>query len=329
VDESAEQYLHEVSVVVPVYRGELTLPALVAEIAELTQPRVSSAGHRFVVTEVLLVHDNGPDGSAGVIRELAAQYPFVRAVWLSRNFGQHAATLAGIASSASPWVATLDEDGQHVPADIGVLLDVAMRDRVPLVYGHHAGGAPHARWRNVASAAANRIGRWLAGSDLPAYSSFRLVLGAPARSVAAYCGQRTFLDAALTWAIGRSSIAEVSTRSEGRVGSGYSFGKLLSHFWTLVLSTGTRPLRLVSLFGTAVAMAGFGGAVYIVARKVGHGYDAPGWASVIVTLLLMGGLILIALGVLAEYVGSLLKTAQGRPLYVIVDDPADGPLSQA
>lgn len=327
VDRVDAPTLHEISVVVPVYRGETTLPALVAELAALTEPRQSPAGHHFVVREVLLVHDHGPDDSAGTIRALAATHPWVRPVWLSRNFGQHAATLAGIASTASAWVATMDEDGQHVPADLGLLLDVALRDRVPLVYGQHEGGAPHARWRNAASAVARRSARWLSGADVSNFSSFRLVLGSHARSVAAYCSQRIYLDAALAWAIGESSVARVSTRPEWRAGSGYRLRTLLSHFWTLVLSTGHRPLRIVSWIGTLAALAGFAGGIWVLVRKLRDDVAVAGWSSVIVVQLFVGGLVLLALGVLAEYVGTLLRIAQGRPLYVIVDDPAEGPLA--
>ena len=82
---------------------------------------------------MLLVHDCGPDDSARVMRELAP-HPFVRPVWLSRNFGQHAATLAGMASSGGDWIVTMDEDGQHDPAYIGAMLDVALAEQASVVY---------------------------------------------------------------------------------------------------------------------------------------------------------------------------------------------------
>ena len=108
--------LHRVSLVVPVYRGERTLPTIVAEVAPLTIEGRTPGGRRFVVCEVLLVHDCGPDGSDRAIERLAAEHPFVRPVWLSRNYGQHAATLAGMAGAIGDWVATIDEDGQQDPA---------------------------------------------------------------------------------------------------------------------------------------------------------------------------------------------------------------------
>ncbi len=302
---AGEPYVHELSVIVPVYRGETTLRPLLEELAPLLEPSRTPAGNVFRVIETLLVHDNGPDDSAAVIRELATTQPSVRPVWLSRNFGQHAATLAGIASSGGAWVVTMDEDGQHAPADIGLLLDTAIASKAQLVYGQHEGKAPHAWWRNVTSAIARRLGRWMAGSDLQSFSSFRLILGTHARAVAAYCGPRIYLDSALRWAIGSAETCVVSTRPRWRSESGYSLGRLLSHFWTLVLSSGTRPLRIVSFLGMACAATGFIGAIWIVFRQLSTDYIAPGWASMIVALLVMTGLILFALGVVAEYVGTL------------------------
>jgi polyisoprenyl-phosphate glycosyltransferase len=326
VQSTGEPYVHEVSIVVPVYRGATTLGPLVDEISPLVEPTRTPEGNWFRVIEVILVHDNGPDDSAAVIRELAGAHDKVRPVWLSKNFGQHAATLAGIASSGGAWVVTLDEDGQHAPADIGLMFDTALERKAQLVYGRHDERAPHAWWRNATSALARRLGRWMAGSDLQSFTSFRLILGTHARAVAAYCGPRIYLDSALRWAIGSVETCVVTTRPEWRSGSGYDLGRLLSHFWTLVLSSGTRPLRIVSLIGTACAASGFVGAIVIVIRQLRTDYDTPGWASMIVVLLVTNGLLLFALGVVAEYVGALLRTVQGRPLYVVVDDPNDGPL---
>jgi undecaprenyl-phosphate 4-deoxy-4-formamido-L-arabinose transferase len=329
VQEAGEPYVHEVSVVVPVYQGAATLGPLLDEMVPLLEATRTPAGNTFRVIEILLVHDNGPDDSASVIREIAKCQPAVRPVWLSRNFGQHAATLAGIASSGGAWVVTLDEDGQHAPADIGLLLDTAVAAKAQLVYGQHEGKAPHPWWRNATSAVARRLGRLMAGSDMQSFSSFRLILGTHARAVAAYCGPRIYLDSALRWAIGSEETCIVTTRPLWRSESGYSFGRLLSHFWTLVLSSGTRPLRIVSALGMVCAAAGFAGAIWIVFRQLTTDYIAPGWASMIVALLVMTGLILFALGVVAEYIGALLRTVQGRPLYVILDDPNDGPLGEA
>jgi hypothetical protein len=318
--------LHDIAVVIPVYRGAHSLDVLLGQLAEFFEESLSPAGHRFLVDEVILVWDHGPDESPAVMRELAMRFPQVRPLWLSRNFGQHAATLAGISSSGASWVITMDEDGQHDPTDIGLLLDCAVSNSVPLVYGHHRGGAPHARWRNLASKSAHRIGRWVAGNDSHRFSSYRLILGSYARSVAAYCGPRMYLDVALTWAVQRSETVEVSTPAEVRPGSGYGMRQLVGHFLTLVLSSGTRPLRMVASSGVAVALIGFAVALLFGLRRVLGDIEVPGWASVVVTVLVLGGIILVVLGVLAEYLGLAVSAAQGKPTYLLVDDQADGPL---
>ena len=123
-----------VSIVIPVYGGETTLPVLIDDIEPLTHELSTPEDKPFIVCELILVHDCGPDRSDRVIQELADKYPFVQPVWLSRNFGQHAATMAGMASATGDWVVTLDEDGQQDPADIGRLLDTAQNDSLQLVY---------------------------------------------------------------------------------------------------------------------------------------------------------------------------------------------------
>ena len=169
---------HRVSIVVPVYQGEHTLGELLEQILPWTEVTLTPGGRPMVVEEVLLVHDNGPDDSARVIRELSAKYPFVAGVWLSRNFGQHPATLAGMASSGGEWIVTLDEDGQHDPAAIGGLLDTALDEGATVVYAKPTNAAPHGALRNVASRGSKWfLARVLSVSDSPDYQSFRLVLG--------------------------------------------------------------------------------------------------------------------------------------------------------
>lgn len=324
---SAAPAEHRLSVVVPVYRGELTLPRVVEELDASTTPFTTPDGHRAVVSEILLVHDHGPDGSAGVIRELAAAHPRVRAVWLSRNFGQHAATLAGMASSGGDWVATMDEDGQHDPAYLPAMLDVAMRERASLVYARPTNAPPHGLVRNTASRGAKRLTNLFAGRvGAEHFHSYRLVLGETARGVAAYAGAGVFLDVALGWVSGPAVTCPVPMREEGGRTSGYSLRTLMSHFWRMVLTSGTRLLRVVSVLGVLFAVGGVGFAGYLVLNRLFGGDVLPGWTSVMVALLISTGALLFSLGVVAEYVGVAVHMAMGRPLYLIVSDPDQGPL---
>lgn len=318
---------HALSVVVPVYRGADTLDGLVAELEPLTTSFRTPAGRTARVAEVLLVHDCGPDDSDVVIRRLATAHDWVRPVWLSRNFGQHAATLAGMASSGGDWVATLDEDGQHDPAYLGAMLDRAMTDRADVVYAAPVNPAPHGAWRNLASRWAKRTLRWLTGNrDAGSFHSYRLVLGEVARSVAAYAGPGAYLDVALGWVARRITTCPVRLRSEGGRRSGYRLRTLLSHYWHSVLTGGTRLLRAVSLLGLLLAVTGFALAVVLVWMRLHDSIEPAGWTSLAVVALISSGAILLALGVIAEYVGVAVDMAMGRPLYLIVGDSQDGPL---
>ena len=320
---------HEISVVIPVYKGEESLNDLMREIEPLTKVQISRSGSRFVVNEVLLVFDNGPDNSARVIRALERAYSFVRPVWLSRNFGQHSATLAGMASSGSEWIVTMDEDGQHNPGDVGNLIDAALDTGAPLVYGRPINAAPHGFVRNAASRWAKIIvSRVSQGQNVTEFQSFRLILGEVGRSVAAYAGVGVYLDVALGWIVSSTTTADIVLRSDNRRDSGYTYRTLLSHFWRLVLTSGTRALRLVSLLGLLVASAGFVLGVYFIFENLINGNLPLGYTSTITVLLFSTGAILIALGVIAEYVGVSVNMAMGKPLYLIVSDPHDGPLGR-
>jgi glycosyltransferase involved in cell wall biosynthesis len=322
---------HRISIVVPVYQGERTLSALMDEIIPLTQVVHTPLGRPMVVEEVLLVFDHGPDNSAAVIRQLTAAHTFVRGVWLSRNFGQHPATLAGMASSGGEWIVTMDEDGQHDPAAIGGMLDTALDQQSTVVYAKPTNVAPHGMWRNAASKGSKwLIAKALAGDNTVDYQSFRLVLGEVGRSVAAYAGSEAYLDIALGWIAGDVTTSPVALREEVDRRSGYRLRTLLSHFWRMVLSSGTKGLRLVSFIGIAFAVLGLILVAYVLVSYFvfDSGAEVRGWASTMVILLFGFGATLFSLGVVAEYVGVNVKTAMGKPPYLIVTDPGNGPLGR-
>ena len=324
-DEAA--YVHRISIVVPVYQGERTLRALIDEIRPLTSGFTTAAGHAARVDEVVLAYDRGPDDSARVIRELAGELPWIKPVWLSRNFGQHAATLAGMASSGGEWIATIDEDGQHDPAQIRILLDRALADRADLVYADPVNRAPHGFVRNTASKTSKRaLESLLGGGRASHFNSFRLVLGEIGRSVAAYAGTGVYLDVALSWVASRVVTAPITLREEGDRPSGYSYRRLFAHFWRMVLTSGTRGLRLVTAIGVLFFVGGIVFALYLTVARFVSGDIPEGWTSQMVLTAVGTGVILVSLGIIAEYLGVAVSAALGKPAYLIVRDPASGPL---
>jgi len=314
--------LIRVSLVIPVYRGAKTLPTLIEEVEKFTNEQVSLNGNRFVICEVLLVHDCGPDRSDRVIEELVARYPFVRAVWLSRNYGQHAATLAGMASATGDWVATIDEDGQQNPGDIGGMLDTALSQSLQLVYAQPGNRPPHGWLRNTLSWSAKAfISKLLGNNKIGQFNSFRLVDGEIARTLAAYCGNGVYLDMGLYWITGRIGHRKVQLRMEMDRPSAYSYRKLFGHFWNLIFTTGTRPLRLITLMGFVSVLLAVAIAMYALIGKLHGDVPVQGWASLLIIVAFFSGCILTALGVIAEYLVVTMGIVMGKPLYVVTSKP--------
>ena len=322
----SDAYVHRISVVVPVYQGERTLTAVLDEIEPLTAGFSTPDGYRAVVHEVVLAFDHGPDRSAAVIRELAASRTYVKPVWLSRNFGQHAATLAGIASSGGDWIVTLDEDGQHDPRAMGSQLDTAMREEADVVYADPTNKPPHGYVRNAASRTSKRLLETVFGGGKAShFNSYRLILGEVGRSVAAYSGTGVYLDVALSW-VARIVTSPVELREEGDRRSGYSYRRLMAHFWRMILTSGTRGLRLVTAIGVLFAVGGIAFAIYLIVMRLAGGDIPEGWTSQMVLTALGTGAILVALGIIAEYLGVAVNMALGKPAYLIVRDPRNGPM---
>ena len=320
---------HRISIVIPVYAGEHTLPILLGEIEPLTSRQITPGGNYFVICEVLLAHDCGPDRSDKTLEALSAQYSFVHPVWLSRNYGQHAATMAGMASATGDWVVTIDEDGQQNPADIGRMLDSALDSSLQLVYAQPMNPPPHGWLRNILSRTAKEISARLLGNrTIGRFNSFRLIDGEIARTLAAYCGNGVYLDVGLFWITGRIGHCPVRLRNELGRPSGYSYFKLLGHFWNLILTTGTRPLRLITVMGICSMILAVAITAYALYGKYIGQVPVQGWASLLIVVSFFSGSILAALGVIAEYLAVTMGIVMGKPLYVVSTKPTRPALRQ-
>jgi polyisoprenyl-phosphate glycosyltransferase len=318
---------HRVSIVIPVYSGEATLPALVAEIAPLTRGGVTPAGHAWTVWEVLAVHDCGPDRSDLVLERLATESAFVRPIWLSRNYGQHAATLAGMENAKGDWVATLDEDGQQNPADIAAMLDQALSASLQIVYAQPSNTPPYSWLRNLLSKAAKVISMHLLGhGEVGRFNSFRLVDGDIARTLAGSCRSGVYLDVGLSWISARIGHCPVLTRNHLGRPSSYSYIKLIGHFWRLILTTGTRPLRLITVMGFGSMALALLLAVYALLAKVYGQVPVQGWTSLLIVVAFFSGSILASLGVIAEYLAVTMGIVMGKPLFVASSKPTRPPI---
>lgn len=296
-----------ISVVIPVYRGAESLPALLRSLRD-------SLGTNDD-WEVVCVDDASSDRSWDVLMQIMPEYPQLRCIQLMRNFGQHNATMCGFRHAAGEIVITMDEDLQHDPASIPALVDHLRRTNADLVYGVYD-SKKHESGRNVGSWLVNRFYR-LVFSMPVTVTSFRCIRRELVDAILRYDLNFTYIDGLLAWNTQRIEMVTVPhhPRADGK--SGYTFSKLVGLAMNVFTNFSLLPLQLVSLFGILAAVAGLVlGAGYLFAALISQ-IDVPGYASIIVAVLVLGGLQLLSLGIFGEYLGRLHLNVNRKPQYTI------------
>ena len=317
-----------VAVVVPVYAGERYLRELVSEVNAVRTGWQSDGGPASLAS-LVLVTDEPIDGSASLADELAAEHQWVHVVHLSRNYGQHPATIAGILRTVEDWVVTLDEDLQHPPARITDLLAHAVGTSRDLVYARPQSAVHQTRSRDVSSRLAKRLIGWAGGDRLILEAnSFRLVRGSVARAAAGASRYDTYLDVALFWFTRRVATVTMTMKDRRFIEScqsGYRLRSLVSHARRLLISNQIKILRLGAAVGGFMAAAsGALGLLVLAARLLAPDLvTAPGWASLMITLALFGGALMLMIGVMQEFLSLLLVRSNGRPVFFAVDRSTD------
>jgi len=320
------------STVTPVYQGAAFLEELVGELDRL-RGRLERDGAPIELVESIFVDDSSTDGSAEVLASLGRRHRWVKVVSLSRNYGQHPATVAGILHSSGDWLVTLDEDLQHRPRHVVDLLARAAVDGRDLVYAAPEGAVHGSRFRDGSSRLYKRLVAWLAGNPrVRSFNSFRLIRGSVARAAASVASRETYLDMALCWFTDRIvalplPLEEIRQATSGR--SGYGFRSLLRHARRMLVSSQIKPLRLGALVGVAALGTSLAGAAVTVGLKLVRPelVQVRGWASLVLTILFFGGLISLLLGIALEFLSDLHLQALGRPTFFVVDRSGDRALA--
>ena len=298
----------ELSVVVPVYRSAGTL----VQLADRLRAMMARLGCRG---EMIFVDDGSPDDSWQVLCHLQKADPEgVTAIQLMRNFGQHNALMCGFRHARGRLVVTLDDDLQHPPEEIAKLLAALAEQELDLVYGCPL-GKKHSVWRNVGSTVVTSFYR-LAFRSTITITSFRAMRRQLVESILSYSKSFTFIDGLLAWntqRIGQVAV-EHHPRANGR--SGYSLAKLLLLAFNLFTNFSLLPLQVVSGCGLFAAGSGFLACIYYLVQYLFHNITVPGYASTIIAVLVLGGMQLLALGILGEYVGRMHLNVNRKPQYV-------------
>jgi len=317
-----------VSIVVPVYSGEVYIRQLCERVAAL-RGALSGKGTPFQVTELIFVDDGAKDRSGTIIDDLCLEYDWVKPFHLSRNYGQHAATVAGIMKSSGDWVVTMDEDLQHPPEEIEGLLKEAVTRGGDVVYANPEEAVHQSFMRDWTSKTFKSLMVRLSGNrNITIFNSFRLIRGSIAREASQACGHSTYFDITLSWFTQRVSNVTMLLKDERFIEtgkSGYSLKSLFSHARRLLFSTQVKALRIGSAIGgLAVCLAFLFSVVVIVAKLIDPSViPVTGWASLMITIMFFGGVSIFLTGLVIEYISILVMDTHGKPLYNFVDRSSD------
>lgn len=313
-----------VSVVVPVYNGATTLRDLIGNLGRVL-PGVASS------FEAVLVNDGSRDASGEVIEELAARHSWVRAIHLSRNYGQHNATLCGVRAARFDVVVTMDDDLQHPAENIPLLL-AKLNEGYDVVYGTPE-KEPHGFWRNLASVVTKIALRSAMGVETArGVSALRAFRTATRNSFAEYRSPYVSIDVILTWSTTRFAAIRVPQAPRPTGLSNYTFLMLLRHAVNMLTGFSTVPLQLASLVGFSFALVGVGVLAWVVGRYILKGESVPGFPFLASIIAIFAGAQLFALGIIGEYVARMHLRTMEKPTYVIRSDSggmvADSPGAQ-
>ena len=302
----------KVSFVIPCYNSSLTLEKVVAEIRD-TMEKLNK-----YTWEIILVNDCSPDNTFQVIEKLCSRYTNICGVNLAKNFGQHGALMAGFHQVKGDILVCLDDDGQTPADEVGRLLDKieAGEDVVYASYAHKQ----HSLFRNFGSFVNEKMAQFLLGKPKELY-------------VSSYFAARRFIvdemlnyENAYPYVIGlvlrttkKISNVPVNHRQREIGESGYTLSKLLGLWFNGFTAFSTRPLRIATITGALCAMAGFAYAVYTIIKKFINPAVPVGFSSLMSAIMFMGGMMMMMLGLIGEYIGRMYICMNNAPQFVVRD----------
>ena len=304
--------MKKISYVIPCYKSALTITGVINEIQSAME------NLKQYTYEIVLVNDCSPDNTFEVIENLAKQYNNICGIDLAKNFGQHAALMAGFHYITGDILVCLDDDGQTPADEVGKLLQEIEngQDVVYAKYEHKR----HSLFRNFGSAVNEKMAQFLLGKPKELY-------------VSSYFAARRFVveemlhyDKSYPYVIGlvlrttkRITNVTVNHREREIGTSGYTFSKLIALWMNGFTAFSVKPLRIATWIGIACAVLGFIYGIYTVIKKFINPAVPVGFSSMMAALMFIGGMILFMLGLLGEYMGRMYISMNNAPQYVIRD----------
>ncbi len=302
--------MKKVSFVIPCYRSEQTLPNVIAEIEEkmkqLTQYEYN----------IFLVNDCSPDNTFGVIRKLCETHENIKGISFARNFGQHSALMAGLRHSDGDYVVCLDDDGQTPADEVDKLLDKLEEgyDAVYAKYEHKQ----HSSFRNMGSKVNELMLRIMLNKPSELYiSSYFAVRRFVVEDMIRYENSYPYVIGLVLRATKSITNVVVQHREREEGTSGYTIKKLLGLWFNGFTAFSVKPLRIATVIGGSCAGLGFLYGLYTIIKWFVNPNVPMGFSSMMSATVFFGGMIMVMLGLIGEYIGRIYISMNNSPQYVI------------
>jgi len=300
----------EYSFVVPIYEEEETLPRLCERLRGVLEQLDGTA-------EVILVDDGSRDSSFALMAEIAARDPRFKVLQLSRNFGHQIAITAGLDHASGEAIVVMDADLQD-PPEVVLAMAQRWRDGFEVVYAVREHRAGESRFKLLTAAFFYRVLRKLTRIDIPSdVGDFRLV---DRKALDAYRAMREnnrFVRGMFSWIGFRQTGVSYARAARFAGRTKYPFRKMIKFAVDGIVSFSNAPLRLALNFGFVVSIASFIGGITALLLKITDVFVIPGWASLVFVTSFLGGVQLVVLGVIGEYVARIYDETKNRPLYIV------------
>jgi glycosyltransferase involved in cell wall biosynthesis len=312
----------ELSVVVPCFNEQ--------DVVDHTHARLSAALEAITSRfEIIYVDDGSRDTTAELLRKIQAGDPRTKVIRLSRNFGHQIAVTAGVSYAQGEAVVLIDADLQDPPEVIAEMV-AKWREGFQVVYGQRVERAGETRFKRWSARAFYRLINKLSEVPIPLDTGdFRLMDRAVVDALCRMKERHRLLRAMTSW-VGFRQAAVRYRRAERFAGtSKYPLGKMLALALDGIISFSTAPLRLVTYVGLGFSCLSMMGVIYALAARLLTDNWVPGWTFIFIALLLIGGLQLVFLGILGEYIGRIYSEAKARPLFLVLEELGVEPVRRA
>jgi dolichol-phosphate mannosyltransferase len=307
------------TIIIPIFNEEENLPELYLRLSSVMEGLCSREGYPHDSFEILMVDDGSKDSSWRLIKGLHEKDPRVKGISFSRNFGHHIAITAGLDNARGEAVVLMDGDLQDPPEEIPKLYE-KFREGYDVVYAIR-GRREDPVQKKMTSWIFLRVLKKISNVDINLQAGiFRIVSRRCVENMRRLREESRFLTGLMNW-VGFPQTGVEIERSRRYAGkTKYSAFKLVKLAWHGMTSFSYIPLQLASYFGFGVAAISFLMGLYMIYRKLFLGIPILGYASIVVSLFFLGGVILLVLGVIGEYIGRIYTEVQDRPLYVVKEE---------